>query len=113
MKFSEAWLRQWVNPDITTEQLAEQLSMAGLEVESVEPVAGEFEGVVVGEVIRDARQQAQGEGLAEMGEQGALGGARPEREDRLASGGRSARRLAAPATPRLGRLGLALLAGRR
>ncbi len=51
MRFSEAWLREWVNPDITTEQLADQLSMAGLEVDSVEPVAGEFEGVVVGEVL--------------------------------------------------------------
>ncbi len=51
MRFSEAWLRQWVDPDITTEQLADQLSMVGLEVESVEPVAGEFEGVVVGEVL--------------------------------------------------------------
>ena len=51
MKFSEAWLREWVNPPVSTEQLADQLSMAGLEVDSVEPVAGEFEGVVVGEVL--------------------------------------------------------------
>ncbi len=55
MRFSEAWLREWVNPDITTEQLADQLSMAGLEVDSVEPVAGDFEGVVVGHVL--AREQ--------------------------------------------------------
>lgn len=51
MKFSETWLREWVNPEISTEQLAEQLSMAGLEVDGVEPVAGEFSGVVVGEVV--------------------------------------------------------------
>ena len=51
MKFSEAWLREWVNPPVDTEQLADQLSMAGLEVDSVEPVAGEFDGVVVGEVL--------------------------------------------------------------
>ena len=51
MKFSEAWLREWVNPDITTEQLADQLSMAGLEVDSVEPAAPPFTGVVVGEVL--------------------------------------------------------------
>ena len=51
MRFSEAWLREWVNPDITTEELTDQLSMAGLEVDSVEPVAGAFEGVVVGEVL--------------------------------------------------------------
>lgn len=51
MKFSEAWLREWVNPDINTEQLAEQLSMAGLEVDSVEPAAPPFTGVVVGKVL--------------------------------------------------------------
>ena len=51
MKFSEAWLREWVDPDITTEQLAEQLSMAGLEVDSVEPAAVTFDGVVVGSVL--------------------------------------------------------------
>jgi phenylalanyl-tRNA synthetase beta chain len=51
MKFSEAWLREWVNPDITTEQLTDQLSMAGLEVDSVEPAAPPFTGVVVGEVL--------------------------------------------------------------
>ena len=51
MKFSEKWLREWVNPTISTEALCEQLSMAGLEVDSVEPVAGVFSGVVVGEVV--------------------------------------------------------------
>ena len=51
MKFSEAWLREWVNPNITTEALADQLSMAGLEVDSVEPAAPSFSGVVVGEVL--------------------------------------------------------------
>ncbi len=51
MRFSEAWLREWVNPDITTEELADQLSMAGLEVDSVEPAAPAFSGVVVGRVL--------------------------------------------------------------
>ena len=51
MKFSEAWLREWVNPDVTTNELADQLSMAGLEVDAVEDVAAEFQGVVVGEVL--------------------------------------------------------------
>ncbi len=51
MKFSEKWLREWVNPDISTQQLADQITMAGLEVDGVEPVAGEFSGVVVGEVV--------------------------------------------------------------
>tara|TARA_R110002126_G_scaffold200330_2_gene347962 strand:- start:1846 stop:4233 length:2388 start_codon:yes stop_codon:yes gene_type:complete len=51
MKFSEMWLRQWVNPAIDTATLSEQLSMAGLEVDGVTPVAGVFKGVVVGEVV--------------------------------------------------------------
>jgi phenylalanyl-tRNA synthetase beta chain len=51
MKFSEAWLREWVNPEIDTQTLSDQLSMAGLEVDSVEPVAGAFSGIVVGRVI--------------------------------------------------------------
>lgn len=50
MKFSEKWLREWVNPALSTEELAEQLSMAGLEVDGIEPVASAFTGVVVGEV---------------------------------------------------------------
>ncbi|MDT8388371.1 MAG: phenylalanine--tRNA ligase subunit beta [Thiogranum sp.] len=51
MKFSEAWLREWVAPELDTQQLAEQLTMAGLEVDSVTPVAGGFSGVVVAEVL--------------------------------------------------------------
>ena len=51
MKFSEQWLREWVNPKVTTQQLATQLTMAGLEVDSVTPVAPPFTGVVVGEVM--------------------------------------------------------------
>ncbi|MCB1903226.1 MAG: hypothetical protein KDI18_03820, partial [Gammaproteobacteria bacterium] len=51
MKFSEAWLRTWVDPAVGTDELADQLSMAGLEVDSVTPVAGEFNGVVVGQVL--------------------------------------------------------------
>ena len=51
MKFSEKWLREWVNPAVSTDELAEQLSMAGLEVDAVDPVAGEFTGVKVGEVV--------------------------------------------------------------
>lgn len=51
MKFSEKWLREWVNPQISTQALAEQITMAGLEVDGIEPVAGEFTGVLVGEVV--------------------------------------------------------------
>jgi phenylalanyl-tRNA synthetase beta chain len=51
MKFSEKWLREWVNPSISTDELSEQLSMAGLEVDGVEPAAADFTGVVIGEVV--------------------------------------------------------------
>ncbi|GGF70104.1 phenylalanine--tRNA ligase subunit beta [Alteromonas lipolytica] len=51
MKFSEKWLREWVNPAVSRDELCEQLSMAGLEVDGVEPVAGDFSGVVIGEVV--------------------------------------------------------------
>lgn len=51
MRISESWLREWVSPDAHSEDLAHRLTMAGLEVESVEPAAPEFSGVVVGEVL--------------------------------------------------------------
>ena len=51
MKFSENWVREWVNPSISTEQLCDQITMLGLEVDGVEKVAGDFTGVVVGEVV--------------------------------------------------------------
>lgn len=51
MKFSELWLREWVNPNISSEVLSNQITMAGLEVDGVEPVAGVFYGVIVGEVV--------------------------------------------------------------
>ncbi|MEJ2321880.1 MAG: hypothetical protein P8Z31_05905, partial [Gammaproteobacteria bacterium] len=51
MRFSESWLRELVNPDIDTDALSHQLSMAGLEVDSVEKAAPGFHGVVVGEVL--------------------------------------------------------------
>lgn len=50
MKFSEHWLREWVNPPVSTTELADILTMAGLEVEAVEPVAGDFDHTVVGQV---------------------------------------------------------------
>jgi phenylalanyl-tRNA synthetase beta chain len=51
MKFSESWLREWVNPTLSSDQLAHQITMAGLEVDGIDPVAGEFSGVVIGEVV--------------------------------------------------------------
>ena len=55
MKFNESWLREWVNPAISTEQLCDQITMLGLEVDDVEPVAGAFTGVVIGEVVECAQ----------------------------------------------------------
>ena len=51
MKISETWLRTYVNPALSTEQLVAQITMAGLEVDAVESVAAKFSGVVVGEVL--------------------------------------------------------------
>ena len=51
MKFSEQWLRSWVNPDVARDELVARLSMVGLEVDAVTPVAGQFNGVVVGEIL--------------------------------------------------------------
>lgn len=51
MKFSEQWLRSWVNPQVTRDELVARLSMTGLEVDSVAAAAGDFSGVVVGEIL--------------------------------------------------------------
>ncbi len=51
MKFSENWLRTWVNPDLSSEALGHALTMAGLEVEALEAVAPAFNNVVVAEVL--------------------------------------------------------------
>ena len=51
MKISENWLREWVNPNIDTTTLVDQLTMAGLEVEGVESAGPSLSLVVVGEVL--------------------------------------------------------------
>lgn len=51
MKVSELWLREWVNPPLDAKELAGLLTMAGLEVDAVSPVAGAFEQVIVAEVM--------------------------------------------------------------
>lgn len=51
MKFSEQWLREWVSPQLDTQAIADQITMAGLEVDAVEAVAAAFSGVVVAEVL--------------------------------------------------------------
>lgn len=51
MKFSEQWLREWVSPELSTEELAHQVTMAGLEVDAIDPVAEVFSDVVVAEIV--------------------------------------------------------------
>jgi phenylalanyl-tRNA synthetase beta chain len=51
MKTNLDWLRDFVAIDVSAEKLAEDLTMAGLEVDSVGPAAAEFSGVVVAEIL--------------------------------------------------------------
>ena len=51
MKFSESWLREWVNPSIDSNELQKRLTMAGLEIEAVSPAAVSTSNVVVGAVL--------------------------------------------------------------
>ena len=51
MQFPESWLREFCNPPVETEELADLLTMAGLEVEHTRPVAPPCSGVVVGEIV--------------------------------------------------------------
>lgn len=51
MKFSEKWLREWVNPPLDMDELAHRLTMIGHEVDAVEPQGMGLDGVVVGEVV--------------------------------------------------------------
>ncbi|HSI49104.1 MAG TPA: phenylalanine--tRNA ligase subunit beta [Ideonella sp.] len=51
MQFPESWLREFCNPPVNTEELARLLTMAGLEVEELRPVAPAFHGIVVAEIV--------------------------------------------------------------
>jgi phenylalanyl-tRNA synthetase beta chain len=51
MQFPESWLREFCNPPITSAELADTLTMAGMEVEESRPAAPPFRGVVVGSVL--------------------------------------------------------------
>jgi len=48
MIFSEQWLREWVSPELETQQLIDELTMAGLEVDGTMPVARQCSGIIVG-----------------------------------------------------------------
>jgi phenylalanyl-tRNA synthetase beta chain len=62
MQFPESWLREFCNPPLTTQQLADTLTMGGLEVEELRPVAPPFTQVVVGE-IKEAVQHPDADRL--------------------------------------------------
>ena len=62
MQFPESWLRQYCNPPLSTQALADTLTMAGLEVEELDPVAPPFTGIVVGE-IKEAVQHPDADRL--------------------------------------------------
>ena len=62
MQFPESWLREFCNPPLSTRQLAETLTMAGLEVEELKPVAPPFTKIVVGE-IKEAVQHPNADRL--------------------------------------------------
>ncbi len=62
MQFPESWLREFCNPPLSTEQLAQTLTMAGLEVEELKPVAPPFNRIVVGE-IKEAAQHPNADRL--------------------------------------------------
>ncbi|MDB5775424.1 MAG: Phenylalanyl-tRNA synthetase beta chain [Herbaspirillum sp.] len=55
MQFSENWLRTMVDPKMTSDELSHLLTMSGLEVEEVEPVAPPFSNVVIGKVLEVAK----------------------------------------------------------
>ena len=55
MQLSEHWLRTFVDPELSTDALAHELTMRGLEIEDVRPVAPPFSGIVVGEVLEVTR----------------------------------------------------------
>ncbi len=62
MQFPESWLRTFCNPPLTTRQLADTLTMGGLEIEAILPVAPPFRLVVVGE-IKEAMQHPNADRL--------------------------------------------------
>jgi phenylalanyl-tRNA synthetase beta chain len=62
MQFPESWLRAFCNPPLTTQQIADTLTMGGLEVEELKPLAPPFTRVVVGE-IKQAEQHPNADRL--------------------------------------------------
>jgi len=55
MKISENWLKTWVNPDLSTDELVSALTMAGLEVDGTEEMGAQLSGVLVGQIVKAER----------------------------------------------------------
>ncbi len=55
MQFSENWLRTFVNPKLSSDELSHALTMAGLEVEDEQPAGAVFTSVVIGEIVEAAK----------------------------------------------------------
>lgn len=51
IQFSESWLREWVKISFDNKYISEQLTLSGIEVENINPVAIPFKGVIIGEII--------------------------------------------------------------
>jgi phenylalanyl-tRNA synthetase beta chain len=51
MKIAESWLREWVNPDLDTDELGHQLTMLGHEVDGIEYEGAGIADVVIAEVV--------------------------------------------------------------
>ncbi|WAI18154.1 MAG: phenylalanine--tRNA ligase subunit beta [Buchnera aphidicola (Acyrthosiphon caraganae)] len=52
MKFSEKWLREWIDPNVNSTVLCEQISNSGIEVENIEHFKSIFYGVIVGKIVQ-------------------------------------------------------------
>ncbi len=52
MQFSKNWLYQWCSPNLTTEELSSVLTMGGLEVEQISPVANNFNNIIIAQVLQ-------------------------------------------------------------
>ena len=63
MIFSESWLREFVDPGMETSALVDTLTMAGLEVDGVQPAAADFSGIVVG-LVEEAQQHPDADKLS-------------------------------------------------
>ena len=61
MKISEQWLREWINPAADIASIGESLTLGGLEVEAISPVAPLLEGVMVAEVLEVERHPKAGQ----------------------------------------------------